>query len=129
MRYLDPKADLTFKKIFGEHKDLLISLLNALLPLADDEQIESVEYLSPELVPETYVGKNSIVDVRCRDVKGRQFIVEMQMLWTGGVQAARPLQRLQSLRTTTGQEAQVRIAATRLFAQPRQRDVYEGLSR
>lgn len=82
MRYLDPKADLTFKKIFGEHKDLLISLLNALLPLADDEQIESVEYLSPELVPETYVGKNSIVDVRCRDVKGRQFIVEMQMLWT-----------------------------------------------
>lgn len=82
MRYLDPKADLTFKKIFGEHKDLLISLLNALLPLADDEQIESVEYLSPELLPETYVGKNSIVDVRCRDVKGRQFIVEMQMLWT-----------------------------------------------
>ena len=82
MRYLDPKADLTFKKIFGEHKDLLISLLNALLPLADDEQIESVEYLSPELVPDTYVGKNSIVDVRCRDQKGRQFIVEMQMLWT-----------------------------------------------
>ena len=33
-------------------------------------------------MPETYVGKNSIVDVRCRDVKGRQFIVEMQMLWT-----------------------------------------------
>ena len=82
MKYLDPKADLTFKKIFGEHKDLLISLLNALLPLADDEQIKSVEYLSPELVPDTYVGKNSIVDVRCRDEKNRQFIVEMQMLWT-----------------------------------------------
>ena len=88
MRYLDPKADLTFKKIFGEHKDLLISLLNALLPLADDEQIESVEYLSPELVPETYVGKNSIVDVRCRDVKGRQFIVEMQMLRTEAFSSA-----------------------------------------
>ena len=81
MRYLDPKADLTFKKIFGEHKDLLISLLNALLPLADDEQIESVEYLSPELVPDTYVGKNSIVDVRCHDVKNRQFIVEVNILW------------------------------------------------
>lgn len=82
MRYLDPKADLTFKKIFGEHKDLLISLLNALLPLDDDGQIESIEYLSPELVPDNYVGKNSIVDVRCRDQKNRQFIVEMQMLWT-----------------------------------------------
>ena len=57
MKYLDPKADLTFKKIFGEHKDLLISLLNALLPLKEDEQIESVEYLSPELVPDNYVGK------------------------------------------------------------------------
>ena len=31
-RYLDPKADLTFKKVFGEHPDLVISLLNALLP-------------------------------------------------------------------------------------------------
>ena len=82
MKYLDPKADLTFKKIFGEHKDLLISLVNALLPLADDEQVESVEYLSPELVPDNYVGKNSIVDVRCRDVSGRQFLVEMQMLWS-----------------------------------------------
>ena len=65
MRYLDPKADLTFKKVFGEHKDLLISLLNALLPLSGDEQVESVEYLPAELVPDLPMGKNSIVDVRC----------------------------------------------------------------
>ena len=32
-KYLDPKADLTFKKVFGEHADLLKSFLNALLPL------------------------------------------------------------------------------------------------
>ena len=32
MRYLDPKADLTFKHVFGEHPDLVISLL--LLALA-----------------------------------------------------------------------------------------------
>ena len=31
-KYLNPKADLTFKKIFGEHPDLVMSLLNALLP-------------------------------------------------------------------------------------------------
>lgn len=24
-KYLDPKADLTFKKVFGEHPDLVIS--------------------------------------------------------------------------------------------------------
>ena len=51
-RYLDPKADLTFKKVFGEHPDLVISLLNALLPLKKNEEIESVEYLTPEMVPE-----------------------------------------------------------------------------
>ena len=81
-RYLDPKADLTFKKVFGEHPDLIISLLNALLPLKKEEEIESVEYLSPELVPENPLRKFSIVDVRCRDNRGRQFIVEMQMVWT-----------------------------------------------
>lgn len=86
MKYLDPKADLTFKKIFGEHKDLLISLVNALLPLDDSELVKEVEYLSPEMVPDTYVGKNSIVDVRCKDVRGRQFLVEMQMLWTPAFQ-------------------------------------------
>lgn len=86
MRYLDPKADLTFKKVFGEHKDLLISLLNALLPLSGDEQVEIVEYLPAELVPDLPMGKNSIVDVRCKDLSGRQFIVEMQMIWTPAFQ-------------------------------------------
>jgi len=37
-KYLDPKADVTFKKVFGEHKNLVISLLNALLPLDDRER-------------------------------------------------------------------------------------------
>ena len=86
MRYLDPKANLTFKKIFGEHKDLLISLLNALLPLDNDALVEEVEYLPAELVPDLPMGKNSIVDVRCKDIKGRQFIVEMQMIWTPAFQ-------------------------------------------
>ena len=81
-RYLDPKADLTFKKVFGEHPDLVISLLNALLPLKRGEEIESVEYLTPELVPENPLRKFSIVDVRCKDNRGRQFIVEMQMVWS-----------------------------------------------
>jgi len=31
-KYLGPKADLTFKKVFGGHPDLAISFLNALLP-------------------------------------------------------------------------------------------------
>lgn len=60
-KYLDPKADLTFKKIFGEHEELLISLLNALLPLKEDELVEEVEFLSYGL---------GVVNARCKDVKG-----------------------------------------------------------
>ena len=83
MRYLNPKADLTFKKVFGEHPDLIISFLNALLPFEKpEEEITQVEYLNPEMVPQTPFHKDSIVDVRCKDQSGRQFIVEMQMMWT-----------------------------------------------
>lgn len=82
MRYLNPKADLTFKRVFGEHPDLVMSLLNALLPLATEEEIEEIEYLPSEMVPENPLRKNSIVDVRCKDKLGQQFIVEMQMIWS-----------------------------------------------
>ncbi len=80
--YLDPKNDLLFKRVFGEHEDLLRSFLNALLPLPADAPIISLEYLMPEQVPEVPgLFKNSIVDVKCVDKAGRTFIVEMQMLW------------------------------------------------
>ncbi len=84
MRYLDPKNEVVFKKIFGQHPNLLRSFLNALLPLPEGSFIESLEYLPAELVPEIPLIKNSIVDVRCKDNRGRQFIVEMQMHWTTG---------------------------------------------
>lgn len=82
-KYLDPRADLTFKKVFGEHRNLVISLLNALLPLEDDERVESIEYWPADQIPErTEAEKYSIVDVCCKDNKQREFIVEMQMTWT-----------------------------------------------
>ena len=82
MKYLDPKADLTFKKIFGNHPARLISLLNALLPLSEEEQIHEIEYLPTELVPELEGHKNTIVDVLCTDARDRKFCVEMQMEWS-----------------------------------------------
>jgi len=65
-KYLDPKADVTFKKVFGEHKDLLISLLNALLPLDYGKQVESIEYMTPEMVPDTPTRKDTSVDFKHR---------------------------------------------------------------
>jgi len=82
-RYLDPKNDLVFKRIFGEHPHLLISFLNAILPL--ETEIVDVEYLSPEMTPDTPTKKFSMVDVRCIDSMERTFIVEMQMFWNNMV--------------------------------------------
>jgi predicted transposase/invertase (TIGR01784 family) len=81
-KYLDPKNDIPFKRIFGEHPDLLQSFLNSQMPFEKGQYIKSLEYLSPELVSDNPVKKDSIVDVRCKDNYGRQFIVEMQMYWT-----------------------------------------------
>lgn len=81
-RYLTPTADLTFKKVFGRHPDLMMSLLNAMLPLPEGEEVVDIKYLPAELVPDTPIKKNSIVDVRCQEKNGRQFLVEMQLEWT-----------------------------------------------
>jgi predicted transposase/invertase (TIGR01784 family) len=81
-RYLDPKADVVFKKIFGEHPNLLISFLNAVLPLASNNPIVELSYLPNEQVPQIPAFKQTIADVKCKDAKGRGFIVEMQMNWT-----------------------------------------------
>ena len=81
-RYLDPKADVVFKKIFGEHPHLLKSFLNAVLPLASDNLIVELSYLAKEQVPHIPTFKRTIADVKCKDTKGRVFIVEMQIDWT-----------------------------------------------
>lgn len=81
-RYLDPKSDIVFKKIFGEHPKLLISFLNALLPLPSNAPIVTLTYLQYEQVPVIPEFKRTIADVKCTDAQGRVFIVEMQMNWT-----------------------------------------------
>ena len=78
--YLDPKNDLTFKRVFGEHKNLCISLINSMLPL--ERAIVKIEYQTGELIPIIAdVLRNTVVDVRCTDSTGRQFLVEMQLHW------------------------------------------------
>ena len=49
-QYLDPKNDLTFKRVFGEHKHLCISLINSMLPL--ERPVVGIEYQTGELIPE-----------------------------------------------------------------------------
>ena len=83
-KYLDPKNDLTFKRIFADHPHLLVDFLNAVMPFEEDRFIVTLEYLPGEMPPQRRKDKFSIVDVRCKDNFGRQFIVEMQMFWDKG---------------------------------------------
>lgn len=81
-KYLDPKSDVVFKKIFGQHPHLLKSFLNAVLPLPEEGLIVDLEYLPTEPIPAISIFKRTIADVKCKDSQGRVFIVEMQIEWT-----------------------------------------------
>ena len=80
-RYLNPKTDLTFKRIFADHPFLLINFIYSVMSFEAERYIIDLEYLPSEMVPENPRKKFSIVDVRCKDNFGRQFIVEMQGFW------------------------------------------------
>ena len=84
--FADPKTDFVFKRIFGTevHKPLLIELLNALLELAGDHRIVDLEYLSPAQHVPVEELKQSLVDVKCHDQRGRHYVVEMQVLKVEG---------------------------------------------
>ena len=80
-RFLDPKNDVAFKKIFGseKNKDILIHFINDILELKGNKEITEVEFLSPIQEPEIAIKKQSIVDVLCKDKEGVQYIIEMQV--------------------------------------------------
>ncbi len=80
-KYLDPKNDLAFKKIFGEekHKRITISFLNAVCHLEGDAKIADLIFLHLKQTPEIDARKESIIDVLVRDEKGARYIIEMQV--------------------------------------------------
>jgi predicted transposase/invertase (TIGR01784 family) len=80
-KFLDPKNDFAFKKIFGteRNKDILIHFLNDMLGFEPGAQICTLSFLKPIQDPEVAAKKQSIVDVLCVDEKGSQYIVEMQV--------------------------------------------------
>ena len=82
MQFLDPTNDYAFKKIFGDEnkKYILISFLNSILQLPDNEQITDVTLLNSHQIPHLPGAKETILDVRCHDQVAAEYIVEMQVL-------------------------------------------------
>jgi predicted transposase/invertase (TIGR01784 family) len=81
MRFINPKTDFAFKKIFGSDrsKPILISFLNALL-YQGQPVIVDLEIIDPYLAPKIQGMKDTFVDVRARLQDGRTVIIEMQVL-------------------------------------------------
>jgi len=82
MQFLDPTNDFVFKRIFGNEKkkEILISFLNSILRLRGEREINDVTLLNPTQAPHIKGAKETILDVRCHDQRGNNYIVEMQVL-------------------------------------------------
>lgn len=86
MKFLNPKTDFAFKKIFGseESHDILLSFLNALLGLKTPYRLMAVTILDPYLAPKIKGMKDTYLDVRATDETGKSYIIEMQVLNVAG---------------------------------------------
>ena len=85
-KFLDPKNDLAFKRVFGseKNKDILIPFLNDILDHQYIGEIREITFLPTVQAPKVAARKQSIVDVLCQDQNGVQYIVEMQITATAG---------------------------------------------
>lgn len=81
MKFVNPKNDVAFKKIFGseDKPSVLIAFLNAVLDLQGDEVIKTVRLRNPYQTPKIALQKQSILDIYATDNRGFTFIVEMQV--------------------------------------------------
>lgn len=81
MKFVDIKNDIAFRKIFGNEnrKEVLISFLNAILLLENNNKIVNVEILTPYQLPAIKGGKVTIVDIKAKDQNQKTYIVEMQV--------------------------------------------------
>ena len=81
MRFINPKTDFAFKKIFGDeqNKEILISFLNAIL-YQGNSAIESLEILNPYQSPKIRGVKDTYLDIRAKLNNEQTVIIEMQVL-------------------------------------------------
>lgn len=81
MRFINPKTDFAFKKIFGssESKDILISFLNALV-YNSEPMIQDLEIIDPYLAPKVTGLKDTYLDVKAQLNTGEIVIIEMQVI-------------------------------------------------
>jgi predicted transposase/invertase (TIGR01784 family) len=80
MTFVNPKNEVAFQKIFGseENTPILISLLNAVLDLRDDQAIQTLQVLNPYQTPPIDAVHTASFDIQAMDQRGT--IVSITML-------------------------------------------------
>ncbi|MDX9721605.1 MAG: Rpn family recombination-promoting nuclease/putative transposase [Myxococcota bacterium] len=81
MRFIDPRTDFAFKKIFGSSEGLapLKSFIEAVMGLDGAERLASLELVDPYQPGHVSVLKRSYLDVKAIDGLGRKYLIEMQV--------------------------------------------------
>ncbi|HAA26549.1 MAG TPA: transposase [Cyanobacteria bacterium UBA8553] len=81
MRFISPKTDFAFKKIFGstDSKDILISFLNAIL-YGGQSTIKDLEIIDPYSASRVTGLKETFLDVKAKITGNKTVIIEMQVL-------------------------------------------------
>lgn len=81
MRFINPKTDYAFKRIFGsdQSKEILISFLNAIL-YQEKDVIQDLEILNPYSPGASFTLKDTYLDVKAKLDNNTTVLIEMQVL-------------------------------------------------
>lgn len=81
MRFINPKIDLAFKKIFGssDSKDILINFLNAIVYEAQPV-IEDLEIINPQTGNPAFAAKDAYLEIKARINDDQIALIEIQII-------------------------------------------------
>jgi predicted transposase/invertase (TIGR01784 family) len=74
---LSPRVDFAFKLIFEQHKDMLMSLINAVV--SEKDQVQDIEIRNPYTAKMKADGKFSVLDIKAQATNGTYYNIEVQV--------------------------------------------------
>ena len=87
VKYLNPRNDVAFKRLFAKenNKDTILKhFLNDVISRENKQPITKITLLNPSFDPDTAYKKQSILDILCEEEDGTKYIVEMQVAKISG---------------------------------------------
>lgn len=86
MKFINPKIDLAFKKIFAssESKEILINFLNAII-YEEQPVIEDLEIINPHLENSTFPAQDTYLEIKAKINSDRIALIELQIINVSGL--------------------------------------------